>query len=82
MALLGQGLLYVLAGAKRDTNFFYQLLRVLTRPFTGFARMITPRKVADHHVAFVAFFLLVLVWIVVTIEKVRYCVSVEMVGCR
>ena len=82
MALLGQGLLFVLAGARRETNFFYQLLRTLTKPFTALSRLITPRKVADQHVPFVAFFLLLLVWIVVTIEKVRYCVSVEMVGCR
>jgi hypothetical protein len=82
MALLGQGLLYVLAGAKRETNFFYQLLRTLTKPFTGFARLIAPRQVADQHVPFVAFFLLLLVWVVVTVEKVRYCVSVDMVGCR
>lgn len=82
MALLGQGLLYVLAGAKRETNFFYQLLKTLTKPFTALCRRITPRMVADRHVPFVAFFLLSLAWIVVTIEKVRYCVSVGMVGCR
>lgn len=82
MALLGQGLLYVLAGAKRETNFFYQLLKTLTKPFTALCRLITPRRVAEQHVPFVAFFLLSLVWIVVTIEKVRYCVSVGMVGCR
>jgi hypothetical protein len=33
-------------------------------------------------VPFVAFFLLVLAWAVVTFEKIRLCVSVEMVGCR
>ena len=27
LALLGQGLLYLLAGHKRDTNVFYQLFR-------------------------------------------------------
>lgn len=82
MALLGQGLLYVLAGAKRDGNVFYQLLKVLTRPFTAVARLITPARVADQHVPFVAFFLLVVVWMVVFFEKVKYCVSVDMVGCQ
>ena len=33
MALAGQWLLGLLAGPKRDTNFFYQLLQVVTRPF-------------------------------------------------
>ena len=31
LALLGQGLLYVLAGARRDTNFFYQLLKLISK---------------------------------------------------
>ena len=82
MALLGQGVLYALAGERRETNFFYQLLRVLTRPFTSVVRRITPAKVADRHVPFVVFFLLALVWVVVTIERIRHCVSVDMVGCR
>ena len=80
-ALLGQGLLFILAGDKRETNFFYQLLKVLTRPFTAAARWITPRQVADAHVGFVAFFFLVLVWAVVTFERIRHCVGLNMVGC-
>lgn len=82
MALLGQGLLYVLAGAKRETNFFYQLLLILTKPFTTVVRKLTPVLVADQHVPVVAFFLLLILWIVVTFEKVRYCVGVNMVGCQ
>lgn len=82
MALLGQGLLFILAGDKRETNFFYQLLKVLTRPFTTGARWIAPRQVADAHVGFVAFFLLLLVWVVVTLERIRFCVGSNMAGCQ
>jgi hypothetical protein len=82
MALLGQGVLAALAGAKRETNFFYQLLKVLTRPFTAAARFITPRQVGDHQVGFVAFFLLAVVWVIVTFEKVSYCMNNKMVGCQ
>lgn len=82
MALLGQGVLAALAGAKRETNFFYQLLKVLTRPFTAAARFITPRQVGDHQVGFVAFFLLAVLWVIVTFEKVNYCLSNKMVGCQ
>ena len=82
LSLLGQAVLFALAGEKRDRNFFYQLLKVLTRPFTAVARRLTPSRVADRHVPFVAFVLLVLAWAVVTFEKIRLCVSVEMVGCR
>ena len=38
MALIGQWLLGLLAGATRDTNLFYQLLTVLTGPFIKGAR--------------------------------------------
>ncbi len=82
LALLGQGVLAVLAGAKRQQNFFYQLLQAITRPFTGFFRRITPRKVADAHVPWVTFFMLSVAWGVLTIEKVQHCVSVNMVGCK
>ncbi len=83
LALVGQAVLYVLAGAKRDGNFFYQLLKILTRPFVAAARLITPRQVLDAHVPLVAFFLLLLLtWAVVTFEKIRHCVGVDMVGCR
>lgn len=82
LALVGQAVLYVLAGAKRDGNFFYQLLKILTRPFVAAARFITPRQVLDTHVPLVAFLLLLLTWVVVTFEKIRHCVGVDMVGCR
>jgi cytochrome b561 len=82
LALLGQGVLYVLAGERRDGNFFYGLLKVMTKPFTWVARKLTPRKVADQHVPFVAFFLLLVVYAIVTIEKISYCVNAQMVGCK
>ncbi len=82
MALLGQGLLGVLAGAKRDDNFFYQLLKILTRPFVAVARFIAPRQVADHQVGFVAFFLLSVIWVIVTFEKINFCLNNKMVGCQ
>lgn len=82
LALIGQGLLYVLAGQKRDTNLFYQLFKIVTKPFTKAARLITPRQVGDHQVPFVAFFLLLVIWAVVTIEKIQYCIAHNMEGCR
>ena len=82
LGLLGQGLLYVLAGAKRETNLFYTLLRVVGKPFTSVVRRLTPSKVADRHVPFVTFGLLLLAYVVVTFEKINYCVSINMVGCK
>ena len=82
LALLGQGLLYVLAGAKRETNFFYQLIRIVSKPFTAVVRRITPAKVADRHVPIVTFGLLLIIYFVVTFEKINYCVGLNMVGCK
>jgi len=85
LALVGQGILYVLAGARRDTNFFYKLLQVLSKPFTLPVRKITPRQVGDSQVPVVTFFLLVVLYAVVTFERADLCVSSQMVGqpgCR
>jgi hypothetical protein len=82
LALVGQGLLYVLAGAKRDSNIFYQLLQIVSKPFTLLVRKITPAQVADRHVPVVTFFLLLIAYAVVTFEKIALCVEAGMEGCR
>ncbi|MDO9095103.1 MAG: hypothetical protein Q8R98_20295 [Rubrivivax sp.] len=85
LALIGQGILYVLAGAKRDSNFFYKLLQVLSKPFTLPVRKITPRQVSDAQVPLVTFLLLAILYAVVTFEKADLCVTSNMLGqpgCR
>lgn len=82
LALAGQGVLYLLAGVRRDTNFFYRLLQVVSKPFTVPVRKLTPAKVADHHVPIVTFFLLLVAYAVVTFEIVNLCVQSQMAGCR
>jgi uncharacterized protein YggT (Ycf19 family) len=82
LALLGQGVLFVLAGAKRHDNFFYQLLQMLSKPFTVPVRKLTPAKVADRHVPIVTFCLLLIIYAVVTFEKISLCVESNMAGCK
>ena len=82
LALAAQGVLYVLAGARREQNFFYRTLQVVGKPFTRVVRKLTPAKVADHQVPIVTFFLLLVVYAVVTFEKISLCVSLNMVGCK
>jgi hypothetical protein len=82
LALLGQGLLFVLAGPRRDTNFFYQLLKLLSKPFTALVRRLTPAKVADHHVPIVTFLLLTIVYVVVTLERISLCMRIGVELCR
>jgi cytochrome b561 len=82
LALLGQGLLFVLAGAHRERNFFYQLLQLLARPFTAVVRRLTPAKVADRHVPLVTFFLVLIAYVVVSFEKIDHCLRIGVQLCR
>jgi hypothetical protein len=71
IALIGQGLLYVWAGAKRDRNLFYGIFKSITSPVMKATRWITPRVVLDQHVGLVAFFLLAILWFGLTVMKIR-----------
>ena len=82
MALAGQFVLGLLAGAKRDDNFFYRLLQVLTNPFVRGVRRITPRVVIDRHIPLATFLLVALVWVVVTLVKINLCLQIGVQSCR
>lgn len=82
LALAGQGALYVLAGPKRDSNLFYRLLQLLSKPFTVLVRKLTPALVSDTHVPIVTFFLLLIVYFVVTFERIDLCMRIGLENCR
>ena len=71
VAFLGQGVLWVIAGAKRDQNMIYNLFKSVTSPVTRVTRAITPRIIIDAHIGLVAFFLLMLLWVVLTAFKIK-----------
>ncbi len=73
--LLGQGLLYLLAGASREKNVVYQLFRVVTNPVVKMTRVITPKQIEDRHVPVVAFFLLFWLWIALAYARQVICVA-------
>ena len=82
LALLGQGVLAILAGARREQNLFYQVLQVVTRPLIAGARFITPKVILDRHVPAVAFMLLSFVWLVATITKIDICIQIGVHLCK
>lgn len=82
LALVGQGALYVLAGPGREANVFYRLLQLVAKPFTAVVRRITPARVSARHVPVVTFFLLLIVYAVVTLEKIELCVGIGLEKCR
>ena len=71
VAFLGQGVLWVIAGSKRDQNLVYNLFKTLTSPLTRATRVITPRVILDQHIGLVAFFLLIVIWVVLTSLKIK-----------
>ena len=73
--MLGQGLLYLLAGRRRNENFIYQLFALLTRPVIRLTRIITPRFVRDDHIPIAAFLLLVWLWIGLAMAKRYICIT-------
>jgi hypothetical protein len=82
MALLGQFVLGLLAGAKRETNLFYQLLKMLTDPFVKATRFISPKFVLDRHVPMATFVLVLMVWMAATLMKINLCVQLGREACR
>jgi len=82
LAFAGQWLLGLLAGRRRDTNFFYRLLQTLTSPFVRGARWITPRIVLDRHLPLVAFLLLAFTWLVATVTKINLCLQSGVNLCK
>ena len=72
LALLGQGILYIFAGAGRDQNLIYRMFATVTRPAMKAARFITPRFVLDQHIGLVAFLLLAILWVAAVLMKVHF----------
>jgi hypothetical protein len=73
--MLGQGLLFLLAGRRRHENLIYQLFTLLTRPVFRATRAITPKFVRDEHIPVAAFLLLLWLWIGLAIAKRYICVT-------
>ena len=73
VSYLGQGILWLIAGTKRNENMVYQLFQILTSPVTRLTRAITPRIIIDAHIGLVGFFLVLVAWFVLTVLKAKTC---------
>ena len=82
MVLMGQWLLGVLVGARRDDNLAYQLLQLAGRPFVAVARRLSPRFVVDRHLPLVAALILAFGWLALTLFKVSLCLQIGVAACR
>lgn len=75
IVMLGQGLLYLFAGRRRQENVIYRAFATVTAPIMKATRRVTPRFIVDQHIGYVAFFILVVVWIVALALKVQAVVQ-------
>jgi len=73
--MLGQGVLYVVAGKSRQQNFVYQMFEIVTKPVIKLTRLITPRVIRDDHIPVASFLLVAWLWIGLAIAKRYVCVS-------
>jgi hypothetical protein len=72
LVMLGQGILYVLAGSGRHQNLVYRMFAAVTAPIMKAARFVTPRFIVDGHIGLVAFFLLAVLWMAAFALKVHF----------
>ncbi len=82
MALAGQWVVGLLAGARRDHNVFYKLFEVVASPFIKLMRLITPRVVLDRHLPLAAFLLLSVAWVALTASRISLCLEIGVNACR
>ncbi len=82
LALLGQWVTGWLSGTARDRNPFYRVLQLIAQPWVKAVRWLAPRALPDRHLPLVAFLLLLSVWCVATVAKVRICLQIGVAFCK
>ncbi|MCS7023137.1 MAG: hypothetical protein NZU63_15090, partial [Gemmataceae bacterium] len=69
--LIGQGVLYVLAGRNREQNFAYRILKTVTSPVFALARLIAPRFFVQEYLWALAPAIVLVLWVLFTYLKIR-----------
>jgi hypothetical protein len=75
VVMVGQGILFVFAGSNRHENLVYRIFATVTQPIMKATRFITPRFIVDPHIGFVAFFLLLVLWVLAVALKVHFFIA-------
>ena len=82
LALLGQFIIGLLAGAGREQNPFYKVLAIVGKPFVVGARWLAPKVVLDRHLPLVAFLLALMLWVAAVLFKAEHCLKIGMALCK
>lgn len=82
MFIVGRFLLGLLAGAKRQTNVFWQLLDVASKPVLWLTRRVSPKLILDQHIPLAAVSWLIVAWVLVVKAKIDLCLQLGVTACQ
>jgi len=82
MFIVGRFILGLLAGAKRQTNVFWQLLDVASKPALWLTRRVSPRLILDQHIPLAAASWLIIAWVLVAMAKIDICLQTGGAACQ
>ena len=82
MFIVGRFILGLLAGAKRQTNVFWQLLDVASKPALWLMRRVSPRLILDQHIPLAAASWLIIAWVLVAMAKIDICLQTGGAACQ
>ena len=82
MFIVGRFILGLLAGSKRQTNVFCQLLDVASKPALWLTRRVSPRLILDQHIPLAAASWLIIAWVRVAMAKIDICLQAGASACQ
>ncbi|TSA12496.1 MAG: hypothetical protein D4R79_07590 [Comamonadaceae bacterium] len=82
MFIVARFVLGLLAGAKRNTNVFWQLLDVAAKPALWITRWVSPKLILDQHIPLAAASWLVIAWVLVVKVKIDLCMQLGALACQ
>ena len=82
MFIVGRFILGLLAGAKKSTNIFWQLLDIAAKPALYITRKLSPKLILDQHIPLAAASWLVIAWVFVVKPKIELCVQAGASLCQ
>jgi hypothetical protein len=75
MFIVGRFVLGLLAGAKRQTNIFWQMLDIASRPALWLTRAVSPKLILDQHIPLATASWLLVAWVLTVKTKVDLCIE-------
>ena len=82
MFIVGRFLLGLLAGAKRQTNVFWQLLDVAAKPSLWLTRKLSPKLILDQHIPLATASWLLVAWVLMVKLKIDLCMQLGAASCQ